>query len=66
MGAGDTVVYPQPATSEALLRYHRGEESLTVLDTDHIWDALSGPETIDAELIPGTLDWLRLHLGVEN
>ncbi len=66
VGAGDTVVYPQPATSEALLRYHQGEESLTVLDTDHIWDAPGGPETIDEELIPGTLDWLRLHLGIVN
>ncbi|MEL7044967.1 MAG: alpha/beta fold hydrolase [Pseudomonadota bacterium] len=65
-GSRDAVVFPQPGTSEALLRYHRGDASLTLLDTDHIWGAASGPETIDNQLIPSTLDWLRQHLSVEE
>ncbi len=62
VGIRDDAVYPQPSSSEALLRYHEGEESLSVFDTDHIWDAFTGPEVLDGQMLPATLEWLDAHL----
>jgi dienelactone hydrolase len=62
VGSRDDAIYPQPATSEALLRYHPGEESLSMFDTDHVWDAFSGPEVLDGQMLPATIEWLRAHL----
>lgn len=62
VGAKDTVVAPQPATGEALLRYHEGPEALSVFDTGHVWDAFAGPDTLDGSMVPATLEWLEAHL----
>ena len=62
VGSRDDVVAPQPATSEALLRYHDGPEALSVFDTDHVWDAFSGPQVLDEQMVPTTLDWLKTHM----
>jgi len=61
-GSRDTSVFPQPSTSEALLRYHNGDESLTVFDTDHLWGASEGPTIIDEKMVPASLEWLDKHL----
>jgi dienelactone hydrolase len=64
VGARDDVVAPQPAAGEIFLRYHEGAESLSVFDTDHVWSAFTGPEVLDGQMIPATLDWLNTHLGL--
>lgn len=61
-GLRDDAVYPQPESSQALLRYHPGAESLSVLDTDHVWGALAGPSVLDEKMLPATLAWLEEHL----
>lgn len=62
VGTKDTVVAPQPALGEVLMKYHDGEESLSVLDSDHVWNAFSGPKTIDTEMVPLSLEWITAHL----
>ncbi|MEX3011098.1 alpha/beta hydrolase [Hoeflea sp. TYP-13] len=59
VGSKDTLVTPQPAAGQVLLNYHDGKESLVVFDTDHVWDAFSGPDTLDNKMIPTTLKWLE-------
>lgn len=63
VGARDDVIQPQPATSEALLRYHEGVETLSVFDTDHVWSAFEGPAVLDEQLLPATVEWLDRHLA---
>lgn len=59
VGTRDTTVTPQPAAGQILLDYHPGKEQLVVFDTDHVWDAFAGPETLDNKMIPTTLKWLN-------
>lgn len=59
VGSRDTTVTPQPAAGQILLDYHPGKEQLVVFDTDHVWDAFSGPATLDDKMIPTTLKWLE-------
>lgn len=61
VGTRDTTVAPQPAAGQILLDYHPGTEELVVFDTDHVWDAFSGPATLDDKMIPATLRWLQEH-----
>ncbi|MEM6463541.1 MAG: alpha/beta fold hydrolase [Pseudomonadota bacterium] len=61
VGSRDTTVAPQPAAGQILLDYHPGEEQLVLFDTDHVWDAFSGPTTLDEKMIPTTLGWLNAH-----
>ncbi|MEM7302039.1 MAG: alpha/beta fold hydrolase [Pseudomonadota bacterium] len=61
VGTKDTLVSPQPGSGQVLLKYHEGEEKLAVFDTDHVWDAFSGPKTIDDKMVPTTLEWLQAH-----
>lgn len=61
VGSRDTTVSPQPAAGQILLDYHPGTEELVVFDTDHVWDAFSGPATLDDKMIPTTLKWLQDH-----
>lgn len=63
VGSRDDVVTPQPAAGEVFLRYHDGPESLSVFDTDHVWSAFSGPEVLDGQMLPATLEWLDAHVG---
>lgn len=59
VGSKDTTVTPQPASGQALLDYHDGEERLDIFDMDHVFNAFTGPETIDSHLVPATLEWLK-------
>ena len=59
VGTKDTLVTPQPAAGQILLNYHPGKQQLVVFDTDHVWDAFSGPGTLDGQMIPTTLKWLE-------
>ncbi|MDA4848296.1 alpha/beta hydrolase family protein [Hoeflea poritis] len=59
VGTRDTLVVPQPAAGQILLNYHPGKQQLVVFDTDHVWDAFSGPGTLDGQMIPTTLKWLE-------
>lgn len=59
VGSKDTTVTPQPASGQVLLDYHDGEERLDVFDMDHVFNAFTGPETIDSHLVPATLEWLK-------
>ncbi|WP_419907848.1 alpha/beta hydrolase family protein [Hoeflea sp.] len=59
VGTRDTTVAPQPAAGQILLNYHPGKQQLVVFDTDHVWDAFSGPGTLDGQMIPATLGWLE-------
>lgn len=62
VGSRDTVVAPQPALGEVLTKYHDGDESLSVIDSDHVWNAFAGPQTIDTQMVPLSVDWLEKHL----
>lgn len=62
VGMKDTVVAPQPALGEVLMTYHDGEESLAVIDSDHVWNAFVGPQTIDGEMVPMSVEWFAAHL----
>ncbi|MEZ2221661.1 alpha/beta hydrolase family protein [Rhizobium sp. RCC_161_2] len=59
VGSKDTTVTPQPASGQVLLDYHDGEERLDVFDMDHVFNAFTGPQTIDSHLVPATLEWLK-------
>lgn len=61
VGTKDTIVAPQPASGQILLNYHDGPEELLVFDTDHVWDAFSGPQTIDQKMVPAALAWFESH-----
>ncbi len=61
VGTRDTVVAPQPALGQVLMNYHDGEESLSVIDSDHVWNAFVGPQTVDSEMVPLSLEWLTAH-----
>lgn len=59
VGSKDTTVTPQPASGQVLLDYHDGEERLDVFEMDHVFNAFTGPETIDNHMVPATLEWLK-------
>lgn len=61
VGAKDYVVWPQPQEGNLYLLYHPGEESLVLLDTDHIFSVLEGPEYMD-KAIYWMLDWVKNSL----
>jgi dienelactone hydrolase len=60
VGTKDTVVTPQPAAGQLFLNYHTGEEGLMVLETDHGFDAFTGPATLD-EMVGATLSFIEAH-----
>jgi alpha/beta superfamily hydrolase len=62
VGSRDEVVAPQPAAGQVFLNYHEGPERLLVVDADHVWNVFAGPETLDGEMIPASLDWFETHL----
>lgn len=59
VGTRDTVVAPQPLAGRAYLANHEGPEELLVLDTDHVWDAFTGPDMVD-EMALWTLAWFAM------
>lgn len=59
VGTRDTVVFPQPLSGQAFIATHDGEEELLVLDTDHVWDAFTGPDTVD-EMALWTMAWFGM------
>ncbi|QUS58837.1 alpha/beta hydrolase [Pseudovibrio brasiliensis] len=54
----DRVIFPQPTSSEIWLRRHLGAKQLTVLETDHVFGVLEGPDEFDHQLMPALLNWL--------
>lgn len=62
MGSNDTTVTPQPGAGEMLMSYHEGVEELHVLEMDHVFNVFGGPETLDQEMLPKVLVWLKQHL----
>jgi len=61
VGSRDDTVFPQPQSGELFTRYHDGPEELLLLDTDHVWDAFSGPETVD-QMALWTAAWLSMTM----
>lgn len=61
VGARETIVTPQPAAGQILLDYHNGPEDLVVIDSDHDWNAGTTTETVDAVLIPKTIEWFTTN-----
>ena len=43
--------------TDAWMTYHNGVEKLIEFDTDHVWNAFSGPEVIDEKMMPETVAW---------
>lgn len=62
MGLNDTTILPQPGAGEMLLRYHDGPEELHELEMDHVFNVFTGPETLDGEMIPKVVAFLRQTL----
>lgn len=58
VGSRDTTVYPQPEAGQVFLDYHEGQETLVVLDGDHIFDVLATGPTVLDEAIFNSLAWL--------
>ncbi|WP_108819676.1 alpha/beta hydrolase family protein [Pseudovibrio sp. Alg231-02] len=56
----DRVIFPQPTVSEIWLRRHSGPKQLAVINTDHVFGAMEGPEEFDHQLMPALLNWLIL------
>ena len=61
VGTRDTIVTPQPYAGQAYVANHDGEEELLVLNTDHTFDAFTGPDMVDTMAL-WTLAWYRLTL----
>jgi len=61
VGSRDTVVFPQPQSGAQFLRYHDGPEELLLLDTDHVWDAFTGPDMVD-QMAFWTGAWLGMTM----
>jgi hypothetical protein len=54
-------VAPQSAAGQIFLNYHEGPEKLDVFETDHVFDAFTGPATLDQKMVPATLEWLKAN-----
>ncbi|MEQ9811351.1 MAG: alpha/beta fold hydrolase [Azospirillaceae bacterium] len=62
VGTRDDIVWPQPQAGWVYLNHHEGEEGIVVLDTDHVFDAFSGPDTVDL-MANMTAAWVLDHLA---
>jgi len=58
VGTRDTTVWPQPLAGQAYLAAHDGDEGIMVLDTDHVFDAFVGPDTVD-KMAHATAAWIK-------
>lgn len=58
VGTKDTIVWPQPASAEALLSYHKGFHELWTRPVDHGYNLMENAETVDA-LIAKTANFLK-------
>lgn len=58
VGSRDEIVTPQPAAGEIFVRYHEGVDELVVLDTDHTFDAATGPQVLDGMIERG-IAWIQ-------
>lgn len=61
VGKQETVVTPQPAAAQVLLNYHDGIENLVQLDSDHDWNGNKTTETVENELVPATIQWIKRY-----
>jgi len=62
VGTRDDIVWPQPQAGWVYLNHHEGEEGIVVLDTDHVFDAFTGPDTVDL-MAHATASWVLDHLA---
>ncbi|AUT66613.1 alpha/beta hydrolase family protein [Paraburkholderia terrae] len=60
VGTKDSIVYPQPTSAEALLRYHTGPHTLWTRPVDHGFDVERSATTVDA-LVEETTDFVLEH-----
>ncbi|WP_321965516.1 alpha/beta hydrolase family protein [Burkholderia cenocepacia] len=60
VGTKDTIVFPQPTSAEALLRYHTGPHTLWAKPVDHGFDVEKNAATVDA-LIDETTNFVVEH-----
>lgn len=60
VGTRDDVVFPQPASGQILIDYHKGESELFVRPMDHVFNAFEGVEQVD-ELIAATGAFIGRH-----
>lgn len=58
-GTKDTTVLP--ASVDTFLAAHEGEESKWIADMDHVFNAFTGPETLD-QMVGETVAFLKPHL----
>lgn len=58
-GTKDTTVLP--AAVDSFLAAHEGEESKWIADMDHVFNAFTGPETLD-QMVGETVAFLKPHL----
>lgn len=58
-GTKDTTVLP--AAVDTFLAAHEGEESKWIADMDHVFNAFTGPETLD-QMVGETVAFLKPHL----
>lgn len=58
-GTKDTTVLP--AAVDAFLAAHEGEESSWTAEMDHVFNAFTGPETLD-QMVGETISFLKPHL----
>lgn len=62
VGSQETIVAPQPAAAEQLLRYHDGVEDIVVMETDHDFGAGASIAPVDEYLGPSTVSWFSDNL----
>lgn len=58
MGLNDTIVTPQPGAGEILQEAHAGRTELFEMAMDHAFNAASGPDTLDIEMLPQLVRFL--------
>jgi uncharacterized protein len=58
-GTQDTTVLPSAV--DTFLAAHEGEESSWIAEMDHVFNAFTGPETLD-QMVAETLAFLQPHL----
>lgn len=58
-GTQDTTVLPSAV--DTFLAAHEGEESKWIAEMDHVFNAFTGPETLD-QMVAETVDFLQPHL----
>ncbi|WP_051536811.1 hypothetical protein [Shewanella marina] len=61
MGKQDDLVVN--GSGQAWLNYHQGDTVLKELDTDHVWETFNGPQIMDNQVMPITVQWFNAHFN---